>query len=466
MTDSPPKSLAYLPEDYLRRMRRLLGSEAEAFFAHYAEPPEPGLRFNPLKTSPSDVAENLEIDLKPLPWAETGRLILGSETAPGLHPYHAAGLYYIQEPTAQAVTEILDPQPGERILDLAAAPGGKTTHIAGRMKNQGLLLANEIHPKRVWDLTRNLERWGARNVLIANETPERLAERLPGFFDRVIVDAPCSGEGMFRKMPETVRDWSLEFVESCAVRQNAILDISADLLRPGGRLVYATCTFAPEEDEEVILRFLADHPEFRIVTPTWRPGFRRGLIPPFNRDGAETPVRIWPHTAPGEGHFIALMEKRSSGAEIPAPPAYRPARALGRLLPLWESFAVDALSAAFDQSVLNLQVIKSYLYAVPDLTPEFGGLNFVRHGWWLGSFKKDRFEPSHAFAMALTPAEVLRTHNLTDSDTAAYLRREAVRSEGDDGWTLVTLEGRYPLGWGKRVRGLLKNHYPKGLRIF
>ena len=466
MSDSTPQHLAHLPETYILRIRDLLGGEADAFLAHYAEPPEPGLRFNPLKAAIGDLIDRLDVDLKPLPWADTGHRILGAESAPGLHPYHAAGLYYLQEPAAQAVTEILDPQPGERILDIAAAPGGKTTHIAGKMNNRGLLLANEISPKRVWDLSKNLERWGARNVLVANETPERLAEQLPAFFDRVLVDAPCSGEGMFRKVPETVRDWSPEFVEVCAVRQNAILDASAEMVRPGGRLVYATCTFAPAEDEEVILRFLADHPDFRIVTPAWLPEYRRGLLPPFNREGADTPVRLWPHLAPGEGHFIATMERTPAAHSSPAPPAYHPARALGRLLPLWESFAAETLSPAFKHTGLNLQVVKSYMYAIPELAPELGRLNFTRPGWWLGSFKKDRFEPAHAFAMALTPAEVLRTHNLASSETAAYLRREAIPSKGEDGWTLVTLEGRYPLGWGKRVRGLLKNHYPKGLRIF
>ncbi len=466
MVEPSSNDLAFLPEEYIWRMKSLLGSEAAAFLAHYSKPPEPGLRFNPLKTTYADISPDLDFDLTPLPWTKNGHRILGAESAPGLHPYHAAGLYYIQEPAAQAVAEILDPKPGERILDLAAAPGGKTTHIAGKMQNQGILLANEIHPKRVWDLAKNLERWGARNVLIANETPERLAERLPEFFDRVLVDAPCSGEGMFRKMPEAVRDWSPAFINGCAQRQTAILNTAALLVRPGGSLVYATCTFAPEEDEEVILRFLADHSDFRIVTPPWQPGFRRGILPPFNMEGAETPVRLWPHLAPGEGHFIALLVRGPAAFSSPPPVGYRRSPTLDRLLPLWESFAGETFTPTFDHHGLNFQLVKSYLYAVPDGMPELGSLKLIRPGWWLGSFKKDRFEPAHALAMALTPSEVLRTHDLTTDQIQAYLRREAVPSEGDDGWILVTLNGRYPLGWGKRVRGLLKNHYPKGLRIY
>ena len=456
--------LTHLPTEYIERLTELLGDEAAAFLAHYAAPPDAALRANPLKIEPDELFPRLEMAFEPIPWSPDGRLIAASDVSPGLHPYHAAGLYYIQEPAAQAVVEILDPQPGERILDLAAAPGGKSTHIAGKMGNRGMLIANEIHPKRVWDLNRNLERWGAGNVMIANETPERLAAALPGFFDRVLVDAPCSGEGMFRKMPEAVRDWSPEFVEGCAVRQRSILGDAAEMVRPGGRLCYSTCTFTQEENEHVVRGFLAGRPDFALVTPGWRPGFSRGLGPEFNREGATTPVRLWPHRVPGEGHFIALFERSGDGV---APDDFRRrnSTARDRLLPHWEAFVDENLAPGFAIPKDRLHLVKSYLYALPEGAPELAGLNYIRPGLWLGSFKKDRFEPAHSFAMALRPDDVRRTLELKGAQVSAYLRREAIRSEGEDGWTLATLEGRFPIGWGKRVRGLVKNHYPMGLRF-
>ncbi|NUM48639.1 MAG: RsmB/NOP family class I SAM-dependent RNA methyltransferase, partial [Anaerolineales bacterium] len=314
-----------LPPAFLTRMQTLLGEEYDAFLASYAASPHVGLRVNTLKLSVEEFQTLAPFPLDPIPWNPTGFRVLESETRPfdaaqgrpGLHPYHAAGLYYLQEPSAQAVAEILDPQPGERILDLAAAPGGKTTHIAAKMQNRGVLVANEIHPKRVWDLAKNLERWGARHVIITHETPERLADALPAYFDRVLVDAPCSGEGMFRKTPDAIRDWSPEFVAGCAMRQTNILDTAAQLVRPGGWLCYATCTFAPEENEHVIARFLASHPEFALVSPPQRPGFTptspSAPVPLFSPPPSSlTTIRLFPHRAPGEGHFIALLQRQPS----------------------------------------------------------------------------------------------------------------------------------------------------------
>jgi NOL1/NOP2/sun family putative RNA methylase len=456
--------MTHLPPEFLAGMTDLLGDEAPAFFGHYANPPDAGLRANPLKIDPEELFDHLDLDLAPISWSPAGRVVADTGVSLGLHPYHAAGLYYVQEPAAQAVVEILDPQPGERVLDLAAAPGGKATHIAGKMAGRGLLVANEIHPKRVWDLAKNLERWGARNTLIANETPARLAGALPGFFDRVLVDAPCSGEGMFRKMPEAVRDWSPEFVAGCAVRQRSILAEAADLVRPGGRLCYSTCTFTPDENEAVVRKFLAEHPDFRLVTPAWRPGFSRGIGPEFAGDSAPTPVRLWPHLSPGEGHFIALFE-REGNSLAPVFARRRSSPALDRLLPHWRAFAAEHLAPDFEIPPDRLHLVKSYLYALPPESPEPAGLNYIRPGLWLGSFKKDRFEPAHSFAMALRPDEVRRTLHLEGPQIDAFLRREALRSEGEDGWTLAAIEGRFPIGWGKRVRGVVKNHYPMGLRI-
>ena len=460
-----------LPPAFLLRMKTLLGEEYDAFLASYDAPPEVGLRVNTLKLSPAEFQTVSPFLLEPLLWTDAGFRVLETEDRPGLHPYHAAGLYYLQEPSAQAVAEILDPQPGERILDLAAAPGGKTTHIAAKMENQGVLVANEIHPKRVWDLTKNLERWGARNTLITNETPERLADALPEYFDRVLVDAPCSGEGMFRKTPEATRDWSPEFVAGCALRQTVILDTAAQLVRPGGWLCYATCTFAPEENEHVIARFLETYPEFSLITPSRRPGFSSSPFPLFPSSPPltnPTPVRLYPHRAPGEGHFITLMQRTSpplpQRSSFPLP-LFSPSRSLRRLLPFWDTFTNETLILRLNPHQLRL--VKSYLYYMPLEAPDLTRLRLIRPGWWLGSFKKDRFEPSHALAMALTPEEAQRVLPLNGPDALAYLRRETLRlspSGHPDGWTLVTLD-HFPLGWGKMVKGILKNHLPAGLRM-
>ncbi len=245
-----------------------------AFLASYEALPDIGLRVNTLKIAPDAFRQLSPFDLAPVPWCAAGFTVAGDDAEPGKHPYHAAGLYYLQDPSAMAVAELLDPQPGERVLDLAAAPGGKATHIAALMGGEGLLVANEIHPRRAWELAGNLERWGARNVAVTNETPERLAERFEGFFDRVLLDAPCSGEGMMRKSEAARVEWAPELVRGCALRQSAILEQAARLVRPEGRLAYATCTFNPEENEGTIARFLAAHPEFDLVEAPRRPAFR------------------------------------------------------------------------------------------------------------------------------------------------------------------------------------------------
>ena len=234
-------NLSEIPSAFLERMARLLRDEYPAFLASYDKLPSVGLRVNTLKIAPEVFRQIAPFKLAPLPWCAAGFTIAGEDKEPGKHPYHAAGLYYLQDPSAMAVAELLDPQPGERVLDLASAPGGKATHIAAKMQGQGLLVANEIHSKRAWELAGNLERWGAANVAITNETPERLAERFEDFFDRVLVDAPCSGEGMLRKSEAARVEWAPELVRGCALRQTAILDHAARLVRPGGRLAYSTC---------------------------------------------------------------------------------------------------------------------------------------------------------------------------------------------------------------------------------
>jgi 16S rRNA C967 or C1407 C5-methylase (RsmB/RsmF family)/NOL1/NOP2/fmu family ribosome biogenesis protein len=457
-----------VPSAFLDRMARLLRDEYPAFLASYGAQPSVGLRVNTLKLTPEAFRETAPFDLAPVPWCAAG-FALNGNAEPGKHPYHAAGLYYLQDPAAMAVAELLDPQPGERVLDLSAAPGGKATHIASLMRNKGLLVANEIHGKRVWDLAENLERWGARNAAITVETPERLATRLEGFFDRVLVDAPCSGEGMFRRSAAARAEWAPELIQGCALRQSAILEQAARMVRTGGVLAYSTCTFAPEEDEGTLARFLRQHPEFQLAKPARRPGFSEGR-PDWVETGAGLPelrraVRLWPQTGPGYGHFIAVMWRAGASSPADTPPARpEPADWLpAQVLALYRAFCREHLTAA--PVTERLALAGTYLYALPSDSPDLTGMRFVHPGWWLGTIKKKRFEPSHALAMALAPSTAQRTLDLSagSAEVLAYLRGGSLPAAGQDGWTLVTVDG-FPVGWGKRVKGIVKSHYPKGLR--
>lgn len=427
-----------LPEAFLLRMKNQLGEEYDEYLKSLERPRAVALRFNPLKGSRPD----LPFVGAQVPWEENG-YYYAPEVRPGLHVYHEAGVYYLQEASAMAPVALLDPQPGERVCDLCAAPGGKTTQIAGRMAGKGFLLCNEINPKRARILSRNIERMGVANALVTNEHPETLAARFPGFFHRVLVDAPCSGEGMFRKEEAAVTDWSPETVEMCARRQKEILRSAARLVAPGGRLVYSTCTFAPEEDEGAVAAFLEGHPEF---TP-------ESLDAPWFTPGEPGNYRMWPHKLLGEGHFAAVLRKNGGeeGKESPMK---------GEPLPKsWKEFA-QALGIQLPEG--ECVSFGSSLYWAPVELPELGGLKVLRPGLELGTVKKDRFEPAHALALWLKGGKNVQDYPPDSREMAAYLHGEVVPSE-KKGWCLVTAGG-YSIGWGKGDGQRLKNHYPKGLR--
>jgi NOL1/NOP2/sun family putative RNA methylase len=463
-----------IPQGFLESMQALLGDEYAAFARTFTGQPFTGIRINPLKLDDRDpprVINQLSPNDK-VTWCRTGWLLADSPSF-GKHPYHAAGLYYMQEPSAMAVAEILDPQPGERVLDLCAAPGGKSTHLAALMGNQGVLVSNEIHPQRAWELAENLERWGGHNSVILNETPARLADHFGAFFDRVLVDAPCSGEGMFRKSASARQDWSPAFVQGCTARQADILCQAARLVRPGGSLVYSTCTFNPNENEDVIGDFLeADpaNPQFQLLEIERKEGFSPGRPDWMKKPQPDLQhaVRIWPHLAPGEGHFIALLRRTSSSIQQ-TPLRWRPeGKARGEALRLFQDFHTATIQlGAFDLDSGLLLKTGSYLYLLLDSLPDLGNLKVIHPGWWLGTIKKNRFEPSHALALGLSvEAARLRLDLSANSpEIQAYLRGETLISPGEDGWLLVTVDN-FPLGWGKRVQGMVKNYYPRGLRRF
>ena len=427
-----------LPEAFLERMKHQLGEEYDAFLQSLERPRAVALRFNPLK---GDRPE-LPFVREPVSWEPEG-FYYDPESRPGLHVYHEAGVYYLQEASAMAPVALLDPQPGEKICDLCAAPGGKTTQIAGRMLGEGFLLCNEINPKRAKILSRNIERMAVGNALVTNEHPENLAKRFPGFFDRVLVDAPCSGEGMFRKEEAAVTDWSQETVEMCARRQAEILHSAARMVRPGGRLVYSTCTFAPEEDEQAVANFLESHPEFEPET----------IDAPWFTPGETGNFRMWPHKLLGEGHFAAVLRK-TDGEEEEIPLCNQE-----KLPKQWQQFAKEMNISLPEGKAMSFG---SSLFWVSPLMPSLDRLKVMRPGLELGTVKKDRFEPAHALALWLKDCALTQSYEPDSQEMQRYVHGDVVPSR-QKGWCLVKA-GAYSIGWGKGDGNVLKNHYPKGLR--
>ena len=432
-----------LPQAFLNRMESMLGNEYPAFLESYDKDKYQALRLNSIKGDTAQMKEKVPFSLQPVAWAKDGFYYEKDDT-PGKHPLHEAGVYYIQEPSAMAPVSYLmedydvvqkeaaDCQ--ERILDLCAAPGGKSTQIAARMhemytsgkwKEQGLLICNEIHPARAKILSENVERMGIANAMVTNETPQRLAEMFEDYFTRILVDAPCSGEGMFRKNEAACEEWSPENVSLCAERQDGILDCAASMLAPGGRIVYSTCTFAPAENEGSMTRFLLRHPEFRIVEVKKADGMSAG-VPEWAYFGEEKgqvlpeiaqTIRLWPQHLNGEGHYLAVLEKDGTlrqgycrnGEEkgIPAKDLKVPGKGIVEFL----DFAKDTLDP---QTLAGLEKNGTYLkfgdqlYLAPKGMPSVKGLKVLRPGLHLGTVKKNRMEPSHALALALKKEQVRR----------------------------------------------------------
>ena len=458
--------MSMLPEAFINRMKEMLGDEFEAFLKTYEENPRQALRLNDLKIGKNGESiacvyekhpEAVPFSLSPVEWAANG-YYYEAEDQPGKHPFHEAGLYYIQEPSAMAPAGQLGVEPGDKVLDLCAAPGGKSTQLAALLKGQGLLVSNEIHPARAKILSENIERMGVKNVCVTNESADRLVQAFPVFFDKILVDAPCSGEGMFRKNPEAIDEWSPENVTLCANRQQEILDHAAGMLKPGGRMVYSTCTFSKEENEDGIKAFLERHPEFHLIRQE----------------------RLLPHRIEGEGHFMAVLSKegslegsdtersgKSSGSAADQKGALRDA------ILLWEEFAKETLKKeVLDEFMANVSgkggrylAFGENLYLTCASLPNLKGLKVLRPGLQLGSVKKGRFEPSHALALALNPGQVVNVCDipLEDARSRAFINGETFASEGEKGWHLVCIAG-YSIGWGKLAGGIMKNHYPKGLR--
>ena len=435
-----------LPNEFVRAIEEMLGCEAPAFFASLDEPPTLALRLNPFRKDAPAVAEEF-IDGS-VPWAKDGRY-LREGARPGAGIAHAAGAFYLQEASAMVSAAILDARPGERVLDLCAAPGGKSTQIAAALAGEGLLISNEPEPARAKVLAANLERMGVRNAAVTNAYPDALTARWPEFFDALLCDAPCSGEGMFRREPDARAEWKSASPVGCAKRQAEILDRAAELVRPGGRLVYSTCTFNRNENEETIAAFLARHPEFE-PEDFELPGVGA------SENGC---IRIWPHRQRGDGHFAAKLRKSGSGKRREAP-AFRIDRDCAALIGQLEK-EVCALPKELKARVVRLG---DYLYAIPAECPDTKGLKLASAGLCLLRVGKNYIEPAHALAMALDASLVRQKLELDDNQARRYLAGEALDCEKLKGWTWICWHGM-PLGWGKASNGQMKNHLPKGLRL-
>lgn len=448
-----------LPTDLLNRIQCQLESEYPDFLAACQEPRVAGLCTNLLKVTPAQLKQLLPYIAEVIPWCSHGFYFDEAKVRPAKDPYYHAGLFYIQEPSAMLPAELLDIQPGDRVLDLCAAPGGKSVQIAGKLQGHGLLVANDIHPQRAKVLLKNIERHGVNNIVVTNESPERLARVFPGFFDKVLIDAPCSGEGMFRKEPSMAQEWSLKEVEKYSSWQREILHHVPAMLRSGGQIVYSTCTFSLEENERQIAHFCDLFPDF-IVTDM---------------------KRIWPHRHKGEGHFAAKLVKKSALSE---PETVKKKKVYsGRM----DSGLVQALKNfsrhlwGDEQSWLDClpdhgEVVERMGHVVWEMNeiPSLKGSKILRSGWLLGIWEKGRFRPSQAFAMGLSKDAVqdaVKRFDFTAASEAErynvirYLRGETIGcdAEWSNGWHLITVN-KFPLGWGKGTLQGLKNEYPPGWR--
>ncbi len=429
-----------LPQQFIENMKRQLPeNEWGAFFACYGEKPYKGIRLNALKGDRYALKELLPFLGEQIPWEENG--FYTQAEGVGGSPFHHAGVFYSQEPSAMSAAPLLEVKAGERVLDLCSAPGGKGTQLACAMDGKGIICLNEPVPARAKILLQNVERMGVKNAVVTNEYPDALAKKLQGYFDKILVDAPCSGEGMFRKnAEEAIPEWSEENVSTCVARQAEILEQATKMLKKGGRLVYSTCTFSEREDEGQVRDYLQKHAEMRLITSK----------------------KFYPHREKGEGHFVALFERSErteewdsrikEGAPSVTSASERAYRAFEKLF-FREKFA------------RRLYEVNGVLYELPEGVFDWRGLRILRVGIRLGEVKNGRFEPAHALAACVKREECKRVIDLAADDRRVeeYLRGEVIDGEGEDGWCVVCVAG-YPMGLGKLVGGRVKNHLPKGLR--
>lgn len=422
-----------LPDKFCERMKIDLQNEYEDFIASYDENPYIGLRVNTLKINPSEFKETVDFCGNGIDWCENGFYYDGKK---GNHPSSVAGLFYSQEPSAMISAELMPIEKGDKVLDLCAAPGGKSTQLAAKMGGSGLLVSNEVIASRAKILCENIERMGIKNAVVTNMYPEKMEKLFGEFFDKIMVDAPCSGEGMFRKDDVAVQEWSIEHTESCAVRQLGILDSAYKMLKSGGYIVYSTCTFAKVENEGVCEEFVKSHPDMEIMEMH----------------------RLLPHKVKGEGHFSALMRK---GGEDKPRKYTSPLEAKKDAVESYRKFEKENLNVKLDGKFVSFG---ENLYLLPEEMISLDKIKCIRPGLLLGEVKKGRFEPSHHLCMALKCDDFKRTISLSEEEIQVYLTGGTINRDGEKGFGAMLFNGKFPTGWYKLSDGVAKNHYPKHLR--
>ena len=427
-----------LPQRFLDDMKELLMDEYDDFIKSYDEPKTTGLRINTLKINKEELLNLNLYNLTPIPWADEGFYYDEEVDRPGKSPLHESGAYYLQEPSAMSVVPHLDIKEGDKVLDMCAAPGGKSTYILSKLNDTGLLVSNEINSTRIRALGENLERFGARNCIITNTDSNNLRKVFTGYFDKIVIDAPCSGQGMFRKDEVAIEDWSYAKVLECQSIQKDIIRDGYDMLKNGGVLVYSTCTFAKEENEDVINEFISEYKDAKLIEMQ----------------------RIWPHKVSGEGHFVAKIQKlENEDCNV----KYIKIKNNDKEVKDYREFEKKFLNISMES---RFDIRGENLYLLPEEHSDTKKLKVLRYGLHLGMLKKNRFEPSHALSHYLKMEDVKNVENFSiqDNKILDYLRGNTIETGKSRGWVLVCVEG-IGLGWGKESNGILKNHYPKGLRI-
>ena len=450
-----------LPQSYTTRMKMMLGEDYDRYVSSFESRCHHGLRVNTSKISVEEFLKLCPFELKPVPWCSNG-FYYDETVQPAKHPYYFAGLYYIQEPSAMTPASVLPVEPGDCVLDLCAAPGGKSTELAAKLNGTGVLVSNDISNSRAKALLKNLELFGIANACVVSEPPNVLANRLEGYFDKILIDAPCSGEGMFRKANSMIKAWEQNGVDYFVGIQRSITKDAWRMLKPGGIMLYSTCTFSPDENEQAIEAMLSEHPDMELLEVPAYEGFDPGH-PEWTCNHVKEVTkckRLWPHRIEGEGHFIAMAKKRDSDKRGGQYPYHKGNGVISK----------DAISffesLSYPMNLNQIEVVKERLYLLPDCMPDVKGFRLLRTGLYLGEMKKNRFEPSQALAMALTPSQVEQAISFSAEDERVirYLKGETIKIDSDEsGWILICVDG-YPLGWGKANRGVIKNKYLAGWR--
>lgn len=461
-----------LPKAFEDKMKALLGDEYGSYLECYEEPRHYGLRVNTNKISVEEFLKIAPWPLEPIPWISNGFYYDGENVQPAKHPYYFAGLYYLQEPSAMTPASRLPVEPGDRVLDVCAAPGGKATELGARLQGEGVLIANDISNSRAKGLLKNLELFGIGNMLVLSEEPGKLIEYFSEYFDKILIDAPCSGEGMFRKDKKMVKAWEEHGPEFFSRLQRSIITQAAAMLKPGGMLLYSTCTFDASENEQTIEYLLSQYPEFTICPIEPYDGFVQGMpeLTEGRDPGLAETVRIFPHRMQGEGHYLALLKKGCAPELREEKKKQKSTGGAGKSKKMPEELAEFLKDTQWDLDVSRLDIHGERIYYMPSGLPTMRGVRFLRSGLLLGELKKNRFEPSQALAMCLKKQEYKKVLDfpLSDDRVIKYLKGDTLDVEDmsaakEKGWYLICVDG-YPLGFGKLANQTLKNKYLPGWR--